>query len=198
LLIVLPLRSHPIEDKGLLMTILKRIADVSQPILTYPYIQRTRRNHGLEHATIHILSKHHNALSGRSDDRGFVLFGEVPTERVEQAVQEALSRMKNGEHKLAIHPNCGTNLVTTGFLATAIAWFGFSGSKRRSALDRFPMIMVLMMGVFLFSTPLGMSLQLHFTTDGDPGDMEFISVTRNVQNIPFTSRNVTIHRVTTQ
>lgn len=178
--------------------ILKQLADVSQPILTFPYIQRTRRNHGLEHATIHILSKHHHTLSGRSDDKGFVLFGEVPTERVEQAVQEALKRMKNGEHKLAIHPNCGTNLVTTGFIATTVAWFGFSGSNRRNGWDRFPMIMVMMMGVFLFSTPLGMSLQKHFTTDGNPGDMELVSVTRDVMNIPLTGRKVSIHRVTTQ
>ncbi len=180
------------------MSILKRLADVSQPILTFPYIQRTRRNHGLEHATIHILSKHHHALSGRSNDRGFVLFGEVPTDRVELAVQEALKRMKGGEHKLAIHPNCGTNLVTTGFLATTVAWFGFSGSNRRSGWDRFPMIMVMMMGVFLFSTPLGMSLQQHFTTDGNPGNMEFVSVTRDEMNIPLTGRKVTVHRVVTQ
>ena len=180
------------------MTILKRLADVSQPILTFPYIQRTRRNHGLEHATIHILSKYQHALSGRSNDRGFVLVGEVPTDRVEQAVQEALKRMKGGEHKLAIHPNCGTNLVTTGFLATVVAWFGFSGSNRRSGWDRFPIIMTLIMGVFLFSTPLGMSLQQYFTTDGNPGDMEFVSVTRDVMNIPLTGRKVTIHRVVTQ
>ena len=180
------------------MTILKRLADVLQPILTFPYIQQTRRNHGLEHATIHILSKHHHALSGRSNDKGFVLFGEVPTERVEQAVQEALNRMKRGEHKLAIHPNCGTNLVTTGFLATAVAWFGFSGSNRRNGWDRFPMIMVLMMGVFLFAAPLGMSLQKYFTTDGNMGDMELVSVTRDEITIPLTGRKVTIHRVMTQ
>lgn len=180
------------------MTLLKSLANAANPILTFPYILRTRRNHGLEHATIHILSKHRYSLSGRSNDVGFLLFGNVPTDHVEQAVLEAIQRMKGGEHKLAIHPNCGTNLVTTGFLTTVVAWLGFSGSNRRNGWDRFPMVMMLLMGVVLFSTPLGMSLQQHFTTEGDPGDMELVSVTRDETVIPFTGRKVIIHRVVTQ
>lgn len=180
------------------MTFLKTLAQLAHPILTFPYILRTRRNHGLEHATIHILTQHRYSLSGRSNDVGFVLFGNVPTQQVETAVQEAIQRMKSGEHKLAIHPNCGTNLVTTGFLTTIVAWIGFSGSNRRSGWDRFPMIMVMMMGVALFSTPLGMNLQKYFTTEGNVGDMELLSVTRNESTIPFTGRKVVVHHVVTQ
>ena len=180
------------------MTLLKQLADMAQPILMFPFILRTRRNHGLEHATIHILGKQNYSLSGRSNDVGFVIFGEVPTEKVELAVQEALQRMKNGERKLALHPNCGTNLVTTGFLATIVAWLGFSGGNRRNGWDRFPMVMVLMMGVFLFSMPLGMNLQKYFTTEGDLGDLEMVSVTRDTMNIPFARRKVVVHRVMTQ
>ena len=33
------------------------LAEYAEPLLTSPYILRTRRNHGLEHATIHILSR---------------------------------------------------------------------------------------------------------------------------------------------
>ena len=53
-----------------------------------------RRNHALEHATIHLLSARHPHLSlvGRSDTAGFYLFGNVPTELVDEAVHEALSR----------------------------------------------------------------------------------------------------------
>lgn len=180
------------------MTVLKNLASFAHPILTFPYILRTRRNHGLEHATIHILSRGRYALSGRSDDGGFILFGDVPTDKVEQAVQEAINRMQKGEHKLALHPNCGTNLVTSGFLATFAAWLGFAGTNRRNGWDRFPTIMVLMMGVFLFSTPLGMSLQQHFTTEGDIGDMELVTVTRDEKDIPLTGRKVVIHRVNTR
>lgn len=180
------------------MTILQQLATWARPILTFPYILRTRRNHGLEHATIHVLSKHRYNLSGRSDDSGFVLLGDVPTDKVETAVNEAIQRMKKGEHRLAIHPNCGTNLVTAGFLATVVAWLGFSGNSRKANYDRFPTVMALMMGVVLFSTPLGMSLQRYFTTEGDPGEMELVSVTRSLTTIPLTGRTVVSHRVNTQ
>lgn len=180
------------------MTILEGIAQASQAILKFPYIQRTRRNHGLEHATIHMLSKHHYSLSGRSSDAGFVLFGEVPTEAVITATNEALKRMRNGEHGLAIHPNCGTNLVTTGFLTTFVGLMGFSRQNNRSSWDRFPLIMVLMMATVLFSQPFGMNLQRHFTTEGDPGNLEILDISRGEMNVPLSGRKVTIHRVVTR
>lgn len=160
-------------------------------------ILRVRRNHGLEHATIHILNRQGYKLSGRSGETGFVLMGEAPTEQVEKAVREALQRMTAGEHKLALHPNCGTNLVTTGFLATLLAFFGFTGRRWRSAWERFPTMMIVMMAVILLSMPLGMSLQRHFTTEGDLGDMELVSVTRDIVSLPFSDQQLTLHRIAT-
>ena len=174
------------------------LAEYAEPLLTSPYILRTRRNHGLEHATIHILSRGNNQLSGRSSDHGFIIFGNVPTDQVESAVQEALQRMQSGEHKLAVHPNCGTNLVTAGFMTTAAAWLGFAGRGWRRGWERFPSMMVIMMAVVLFSKPLGMSLQRHITTEGDPGDLRLLSVKREVLNVPFSGQQLTIHRVLTQ
>lgn len=63
---------------------LEQLAEVSHPVLNFPYIRRTRRNHGLEHATITVLTPRGYRLSGRSDDHGFVLLGEVPVEAVEK------------------------------------------------------------------------------------------------------------------
>src|SRR5450432_4134839 len=100
--------------------LVERFANFAQPVLDLPLIRRTRRNHGLEHATIHILSQRVSNLkmAGRSTDSGFVLLGDAPTEQVEAAVREALRRMSAGEHGLAVHPNCGTNLVTTGLMTS--------------------------------------------------------------------------------
>lgn len=179
------------------MTAFERLAEAAAPLLLHPYILSVRRNHGLEHATIHILNRRRYKLSGRSSDKGFVLLGEVPTEQVESAVIEALQRMKAGEHKLAIHPNCGTNLVTTSFLATAVAFLGFAGRGRRMAWERFPSMMVVMMAVVLLSLPLGMSLQRYFTTEGDPGGMELVSVTRETMTTPFNGGSIILHRVVT-
>ena len=151
----------------------------------------------MEHATIHILNRRNYKLSGRSSDSGFVLLGDVPSEQVESAVKEAMTRMKAGERKLAIHPNCGTNLVTTGFLATAVAFLGFAGRGLRRSWERFPSMMVAMMAVVLLSMPLGMSLQRYFTTDGDLGDMELVSIKRETKTMPFSDQQVTLHRIVT-
>ncbi|MCA9975081.1 MAG: hypothetical protein KC413_05000, partial [Anaerolineales bacterium] len=88
-------------------------------------ISRVRRNHGLEHATIHMLSEKHTQFSaqGNSDHRGFNLnvYGSLSEEDVTAAVQEAYRRLKAGQHHLAVHPNCGTVLLTTATLATLAA-----------------------------------------------------------------------------
>ncbi len=180
------------------MNLISSLAEHAAPLLNSPYILRTRRNHGLEHATIHILSRGNYKLSGRSSDSGFMLFGDVPSEQVENAVNEALRRMRLGESKLAVHPNCGTNLVTAGFTATAVAWLGFAGGGWRRGWGRFPTIMLIVMAVLLFSNPLGMSLQQHITTEGDPGDLSLLSIKREIVRLPFTGQELIIHRVMTQ
>lgn len=177
---------------------LQQLASVSRPVLEFPYIRRTRRNHGLEHATITLLTPRGYRLSGRSDDHGFVLLGPVPTEQVEWAAGEALRRMQNGEHGLAVHPNCGTNLVTTGFLASIVGLVGLAGTSRRAALDRLPLTMTLMMFVILFGPLLGMNLQRHFTTEGDPGDLEIARVKRREMGLPFGGSKMVTHRVDTR
>ena len=180
------------------MNPMERLAEYAEPLTRHPYILRVRRNHALEHATIHILNQRNYKLSGRSGAGGFILLGDVPTEQVESAAIEALRRMKAGERKLAIHPNCGTNLVTTAFLATAVAFLGFAGRGLRRSWERFPTMMVAMMAVVLLSMPLGLSLQKHFTTEGDLGDMELVSVKRERKTLPFSERQATLHRVVTR
>ncbi len=180
------------------MSIIAQLAQYAAPVTRQPYILRVRRNHGLEHATIHILSQQRYYLSGRSNSSGFTLYGEAPTEQVESAVRAALQRMKAGEHSLAIHPNCGTNLVTTSFLATALAFLGFAGRGWRKSWKRFPTMVNLMMAVVFLSTPLGLSLQRHFTTEGDLGELELVSVSRGTLTLPFSQRKITLHRVRTR
>jgi hypothetical protein len=120
----------------------------------------------------------------------------VPTDEVASAVAEALRRMKAGEHSLAVHPNCGTNLLTTGFLTSMVGIVGLGGRSRVDSFNRLPYVMLLMMGAVLYSQPLGMNLQKYFTTEGDPGDMEVLSVKRSEMRLPF-GDPVTVHRVST-
>ncbi len=179
------------------MSPLEQLAQQAAPLLTHPAILSVRRNHGLEHATIHILNRRRYQLSGRSSAGGFVLVGDVPTDQVESAVQEALQRLKAGERGLAVHPNCGTNLAAAGLLATTLAFLGFAGRGRRSAWQRFPTMMLLMMAVILCSPALGANLQRYFTTEGDIGDLQLVSVTREVKHLPLSGQHLTLHRIAT-
>ena len=180
------------------MNLILRVAEWAQPLLKAPYILRTRRNHALEHATIHILSRGNHSLSGRSSDSGFVLFGEAPTERIESAVEEALERMAAGERALAWHPDCGTNLVTAGYLLSLGGWLAYAGRGWRIGWRRLPQTTLLMMALLFLSKPLGMSLQRHITTEADLGDLRLVSVERESWTIPFSERTLTVHRVRTR
>lgn len=164
-------------------------------ILEFPTISRIRRNHGLEHATIHLLSKAKpgRPLAGHSDVGGFWLLGEVGTEELTETVQQALERMHNGERELAVHPNCGTNFATSGVFAGLGAFLAFagSGSKFREKLERLPLAMTLATLALIVTQPLGFKLQREITTSGDPGSLRILRVTRT------SLRGRTAHRVET-
>lgn len=179
---------------------IEQLAQMARPLLEIPTVRRTRRNHGLEHATITLLSRRVRGLrmAGRSSQHGFVLIGDAPTAEIERAAAEALKRMRGGEHQLALHPNCGTNLLTTGMLTTLVGMFGFGSVARRPSADRFMWTMLLMMIASLAAHPLGMRLQEHFTTDGDPGDLEIVSVVRREVRWPLARQSVVVHHVNTR
>lgn len=180
------------------MAIIEGIARILSPVLENPLVKRVRRNHGLEHATINLLNRQNYILSGRASTGGFIVIGEVPTERLELAAHDALNRMRNGQAHLAIHPHCGTNLVTSGIVTTLIAALGFIGTNRKRAWERFPVVMILMMFAALYSQPLGMTVQEYITTSGEIGDMEIIMIKRNEMRIPFRAKRVVIHNIVTR
>lgn len=177
---------------------IEQLASLMRPLLNNPIVKRVRRNHGYEHATVHMLNRKRYILSGRASAGGFALFGEVPTEVVEQAAEEALERLRNGQKHLAIHPNCGTNLVTTGLITTLIGAIGFTGSRRKQAWERFPVVMIFMMFAALYSQPVGMLVQEHITTEGEVGDLELVGVTKSEMNLPFRDKPITVHNIITR
>lgn len=180
------------------MSIVKGLAILLRPLLEFPVIKRVRRNHAFEHATIHMLNRQNYILSGRASFGGFVVMGDVPTTKIEAAANEALSRLKRGQKQLAIHPNCGTNLVTAGVLTTGIAALGFAGTDRKRAWERFPFVMIFMMLAALYSTPIGMVVQEHITTEGDPGEMEIVRIKRVEMKLPFRSKPIVVHNIMTR
>ena len=166
-----------------------------QEALELPVIYRVRRNHGLEHATLHVLSGHHPGLplAGHSDAGGYWILGELQTEEVANAAREALARLLAGEAKLAIHPNCGTNFAAAGIfagLAAGLAMFGV-GRKLRDNFERLPTAVMFATLALIFAQPLGLALQEHVTTSGKPGDLHVLEVQQRKQG------KLTIHRVVT-
>jgi S-ribosylhomocysteine lyase LuxS involved in autoinducer biosynthesis len=167
------------------------------PMLKY-IISRVRRNHGLEHATIHMLSEKHTGFSaqGHSDHRGFHLnvYGDIKEADVVGAVEEAYKRMKAGQHQLAVHPNCGTVLLTTATMATLAAQAGLGLEQKRQRSDKMN-LSVLMNGLptavlavivaLIVSKPVGVYLQAQYTTEGDLGQMKIKSI-RQIAPSPMT------------
>ncbi|MFQ5856556.1 MAG: DUF6391 domain-containing protein [Anaerolineae bacterium] len=128
-------------------------------------VDRIRRNHATEHATIHILASRIPSLtaSGRADHRGFFVYGDVPTEAVRVAAQEALGRLQAGEAHLAVHPRCGTNIVVAGLLAGLSSLVATTG-RPQSLFDRLPRILLATTLAVLAAQPLGPIIQEKVTT----------------------------------
>jgi hypothetical protein len=163
--------------------------------LELPPVSRLRRNHGLEHATLHILAQRRpgRSLAGYSDLRGIWILGDIETADLEAAVNEALLRLSTGESQLAVHPFCGTNMVTTGVLAggaAALAMFG-AGPRFRDKLERLPLAISLATLGLILGQPLGMTLQKQVTTSGVPGSLHIVRI------IPQPRGRIMAHRIVT-
>ena len=149
-----------------------------------------RQNHALEHATVAMLLQKgmRPPLGGYSTAGGFFIFGKVRSELVDQAAEEALDRLKQGQADLAISPYCGTNLVTgallSGLLTAAIMG---RGEKR---LRRVPTAAAAVICATVLSRPLGNAIQHRYTTLADVGGMQIVRI-RRLRGIPF------VHRIST-
>lgn len=159
-------------------------------------LSRIRRNHGLEHATIHVLSEKFKGFSaqGNSDHRGFNLnvYGDISEKDVFAAVEEAYDRMKQGEHHLAVHPNCGTVLLTMATMAAMAAQLPFSlaekqrdekgGSAAASFLNVLPSAVLAVVASLIVSKPIGVHLQAKYTVEGDLKEMQLLRMKKVTPN----------------
>lgn len=148
-------------------------------LLNLPLILETRRNHALEHATLHILARKysHQSMAGHSNPTGFFLLGDFKTEDVKSAAAEAFTRLNSGESGLAVHPGCGTNIVAAAVLPATFAWAPLRGA--RSTFWRvwlIPVAIVFAVFGYFLSKPLGPWIQKYITTEADLGDMKIVDI----------------------
>lgn len=136
-----------------------------------------RENHALEHATIVTLSKRfpEARLSGVSFATGFFVFGEVPTEAVRPAAEQALARLRGDEPQLAIHERCGTNLAVAGMLTGLSA---MTVAKMRKPFNTFNNVILASTAALVMARPLGLLVQRYVTTRTPGATMRVVGVRR--------------------
>jgi hypothetical protein len=143
-----------------------------------------RENHALEHATIVLLSKRYPEarLSGISFAAGFFVFGDVPTEAIRPAADQALARLRGGEPEMAIHERCGTNLAVTGLLT---AFSAMTVARLRKPYGTFNNIMLATTASIVAGRPLGLLVQRYITTRTPASNLRIGAISRtNVLGAP--------------
>ncbi len=108
---------------GLTLGSLVTLVRAPGQLLALLHNQTLRRNHALEHATVNVIEERYgpSRLSGLAQPGGFIIQGGAPPELVADAAREALTRLRAGEWRLAIHRRCGTTLLAAQ-LVMAIAF----------------------------------------------------------------------------
>lgn len=162
-------------------------------LLELPGIGKVRRVHGLEHATITLMSARNPDLRmiGRSTPNGFWLYGDTETDEVRHCAEQALRRLKGGEAGLVIHPRCGTNLAVAGLL-TGFSSFIASSSfgRRENPLSKLPRVILAATAAMLVAQPLGLLVQEKVTTCPDASRLSIGPIKRTERG------NLIIHFVT--
>ncbi len=122
-----------------------------------------KQNHALEHATIVLLSKKFPdvRLAGISFAAGFFVFGELSTEAILPAAQEALNLLRTTSPELAIHERCGTNLAVSGLLTGLSA---MAVARMRRPYNSANNVILASTAALILARPLGLTVQRYVTT----------------------------------
>lgn len=157
------------------------------------WLNRIRRNHALEHATINLVTQHYPLAQvvGFSGPGGFTLYTSLTAEEIIPAVRQALTKLKTGEQELRVHPNCGTNLVVTAALTT-LATLGGIGTNTswRKRLERLPQAILLNVFALMVARPVGEWVQTNITTDPNLINTEIASIFTDYQG---SLRRIRVH-----
>jgi hypothetical protein len=150
-------------------------------ILNAPLPLAIRRNHGLEHATLHVLGERIRPLraAGHAEPRGFRVVGDISPDAIRAAAEEAIRRMQAGETWWAVHPGCGTNLATSSLLTSAFAYLGTVLAGRKAGWQE-KLSNAISLGTLgaLIAHPLGPWLQARVMTSADMRGARVVAVRR--------------------
>ena len=140
------------------------------------WINATRRNHGLEHATVAVLFERSGPqrIAGRASGDGFFILGKLDAGVLDECAHEALRRMQQGQPELAVSPLCGTNIAVTGFFTAAAALLAKRRADAAGRHDGFFNAATWAMLAVVLAQPAGRWLQKFVTTRGDVEALEIV------------------------
>jgi hypothetical protein len=154
------------------MSSINPIVQVAQQMLLGGAV---KQNHALEHATIVLLSKKYPdvRLAGISFAAGFFVFGDIPTEAILPAAEEALNLLRTTQPELAVHERCGTNLAVAGMLTGLSA---MTVAKMRRPFNTANNVILASTAALILARPLGLTVQRYFTTQTPDASMTITGV----------------------
>ena len=159
------------------------------PVLSL--IKALRRNHAIEHATTAVLMTKIKAgarLMGLAVPDGFYIYGDVSPETVSQSAEEGLSRLKHGEHDLAVSPLCGTNFAVAALLAGIASTIVF---RKKRGGGELPTAILASLTAIILAQPLGRFIQKNVTTSTDVSNVQIDEVSSSI------SGRLTRHKIKT-
>ena len=163
--------------------------------MLFTLLQRVRRNHALEHATINLISQRHPEAQvvGFSGPLGFTLYTSLPAKAVVPVIPQALTRIQQDEPQLRIHANCGTNIVVKAMMTTLATLIGLGHAEKRTWRDhveRLPNMVMLNVLALTLSDPIAFWMQANVTTAADVSRMEIASILSDTQG---TYQRIRVH-----
>jgi Domain of unknown function (DUF6391) len=158
------------------MTSINPIVQVAQQMLLGGAV---KQNHALEHATIVLLSRKFPEVrfSGISFAAGFFVFGDVPTEAILPAAQEALGLLRTTQPELAVHERCGTNLAVAGLLTGLSA---MAVAKMRRPYSTVNNVILASTAALIMARPLGLTVQRYVTTQTPNASMHIQEIKKMI------------------
>ena len=145
--------------------------------------KKVRKNHALEHGTIHILEESLGQcnIEGMSYDNGFSLRGLVEPAAALYAARVALERMNRGESSLAIHPRCGTTVVVINTLSSLLFILLLLATGSLSLLN----VIIALIAAHVLGPVMSSVVQRYVTTDSDVQGLEITGIEVRAANRGF-------------
>ena len=105
----------------------------------------------------------------------FYVYGNVPTDAIQEAATEGLARLQSGERDLALSPLCGTNISVAGIMAGVACLLALGGKDRGR---RLPIAILAATWAIVAAQPVGRIAQKYLTTSADLSDVSIKRITR--------------------